>query len=78
MRVKIIDVCVNFVTRCNRSAVTRSSEKTNAKFARPSINLGELGRLKSPNRAIAELQFAAIVDWVARSIVRTSMSSFAL
>jgi len=58
------------------------SEKTNTKFARLSINLGELlrelGRLKSRNRAIAELQFAAIVDSVARSIVRTSMSSFAL
>lgn len=58
------------------------SEKTNTKFAQLSINRRELlrgvGCLKSRNRAIADLQFAGIVNWFARSIVRTSMSSFAL
>lgn len=74
---------MNFVIRCNRSAVTCKSEKTNIKFAQLSINRrerlrGVAGYLKSRNRAIAELQFAGIVDWLVRSIVRTSMSSFAL
>lgn len=81
MRAKMIDAH-EFCNSLQSLGGDVQSEKTNTKFARLSINLGELlrelGRLKSRNRAIAELQFAAIVDWVARSIVRTSMSSFAL
>lgn len=62
MRAKMIDAH-EFCNSLQSLGGDVQSEKTNTKFARLSINLGELlrelGRLKSRNRAIAELQFAA-------------------